>query len=189
MYQYVLLSNIINGQPSISFNSKKILRQGDLISPYQFIMCASVLSSQIKKDASSNNLHDLKVAIHAVLYIVKVILSNGFDDKTQQETIYLKSHHWRRKCNIKCLKFTLKVLDKVQSSKTTWSYERFLDPKLSVLSCFLSPNYKWSKSRYWGTKAVCMGARTHTHTHNSFFFWFSLFIEHSLFFPTIVILE
>lgn len=93
MYQYVLLSNLINGQPSISFNPNKILRQGDLISPYQFIMCASVLSSQIKQDASSNNLHDLKVAIHAVLYIVKVISSNGFNDKTQQETIYLKSHH------------------------------------------------------------------------------------------------
>jgi hypothetical protein len=53
---------LINGQPSQTFKPQRGLRQGDLLSPYLFILCANVFSGLITKAQIERRLHGVKVA-------------------------------------------------------------------------------------------------------------------------------
>ncbi|XP_074314569.1 uncharacterized protein LOC141649788 [Silene latifolia] len=53
---------MINGDPSEEFQSAQGLRQGDPISPYLFILCAKVLSHQMRRAAEVGSLHGVRIA-------------------------------------------------------------------------------------------------------------------------------
>ena len=58
----ISFSGLLNGIPGEEFIPEKGLRQGDLLSPYQFILCAKVPSRLIFKAQEDQALHRVKVA-------------------------------------------------------------------------------------------------------------------------------
>lgn len=57
----VSYSILINGNPSPSFCPSRVLRQGDPLSPYLFLLCAEALSGLIRKAESQNLLSGIKI--------------------------------------------------------------------------------------------------------------------------------
>ena len=56
-------SILINGQPSQEFKAFSRLRQGELLSPYLFILCVKVFYAIISNFVSSDLLHGLRVCL------------------------------------------------------------------------------------------------------------------------------
>ena len=52
---------LINGSPSQSFKPEKGLRQGDPLSPYLFLFCASVLSIELMKAERNKEIEGVKL--------------------------------------------------------------------------------------------------------------------------------
>jgi hypothetical protein len=61
----VTFSILINGQPIDSFQPKRGIRQGDPVSPYNFILCAEVLSGLISKSQQDDHIHGVSIAANA----------------------------------------------------------------------------------------------------------------------------
>ncbi|XP_074271735.1 uncharacterized protein LOC141595669 [Silene latifolia] len=57
----VSFSVLINGHPSSEFRPSRGLRQGDPLSPYLFILCAEVLSSQMRRAVETGCLHGVRI--------------------------------------------------------------------------------------------------------------------------------
>ncbi|XP_074301324.1 uncharacterized protein LOC141632703 [Silene latifolia] len=56
---------LINGNAKEVFRAERGLRQGDPLSPYLFILCAEVLSNQMRRAVMSNSLHGIRIAPNA----------------------------------------------------------------------------------------------------------------------------
>ena len=69
--QYSLL---VNGSISMSFKLDKGLRQGDLLSPYLFLMCANVLSLSLQKTEHEKLINGVRVGRMAVLSLICYLL-------------------------------------------------------------------------------------------------------------------
>ncbi|XP_074298011.1 uncharacterized protein LOC141628812 [Silene latifolia] len=61
----VLSAVLINGNAKEVFRPERGLRQGDPLSPYLFILCAEVLSNQMRRAVMSNSLHGIRIAPNA----------------------------------------------------------------------------------------------------------------------------
>lgn len=59
---FVSFQVILNGSPSKVFTPERGLHQGDLLSPYLFVICANVLSGLLRKSAKNGSIHGIKVA-------------------------------------------------------------------------------------------------------------------------------
>ena len=57
----VFYSILINGSPSKPFNPARLLKQGDPLSPYLFLICANVLSCAFLKQEASKHLKGIKI--------------------------------------------------------------------------------------------------------------------------------
>lgn len=53
---------LLNGQPSPNFLPERGLRQGDLLTPYLFILCVDVLLGLLKKEVNTKKIHGTQVA-------------------------------------------------------------------------------------------------------------------------------
>lgn len=58
----VSYSILVNGEPTTYFNPKAGLRQGDPLSPYIFILCMEVLSTNLIKTQEEKSIHGIKIA-------------------------------------------------------------------------------------------------------------------------------
>lgn len=58
----VTFSTLVNGAPLGMIIPKRGIRQGDLLSPYIFILCAEVLSHLLTKAYESNRLKGIKLS-------------------------------------------------------------------------------------------------------------------------------
>ena len=58
----VSYSVLINGEPKGKITPTRGLRQGDLISPYLFLLCAEGLSAMLRRDESGENLRGISVS-------------------------------------------------------------------------------------------------------------------------------
>ncbi len=73
---------LLNGTKSFSFTPSRSIRQGDLLSPYLFILCSEVLARLINKEAVEGNIHGAKIApsspgITKLMYADDVVLFCG----------------------------------------------------------------------------------------------------------------
>lgn len=59
---YVTFSIFINGNPSKEFKPQRGLRQGDLLSPYLFILCVKVLCGLITKGLENGIIYSIPIA-------------------------------------------------------------------------------------------------------------------------------
>lgn len=59
---YVSYSVLINGKPGKIIKPTRGIRQGDLISPYLFLISAEGLSHMLKKAEASKKIHGVKAA-------------------------------------------------------------------------------------------------------------------------------
>ena len=53
---------LLNGSPSKDFQAIQGLRQGDLLSPYLFILCFKILSQLMIKDGHEKEIHGVKLS-------------------------------------------------------------------------------------------------------------------------------
>ncbi|XP_074293370.1 uncharacterized protein LOC141620383 [Silene latifolia] len=58
----VTFSVLINGTPSEDLRPTRGLRQGDLVSPYLFILCAEALSNLMRRAVEENSLHGIRIS-------------------------------------------------------------------------------------------------------------------------------
>jgi hypothetical protein len=56
------MSVLVNGSPTVDFNVRKGLRQGDPLSPFLFLLVVEGLSALLKKAVDSNLFHGYKVS-------------------------------------------------------------------------------------------------------------------------------
>ncbi|XP_074299235.1 secreted RxLR effector protein 78-like [Silene latifolia] len=56
---------LINGHPSGEFRPSRELRQGDPLSPYLFILCAEILSHQLRRATEVGALHGVRISTGA----------------------------------------------------------------------------------------------------------------------------
>jgi hypothetical protein len=56
------MSVLVNGSPTVDFNVRKGLRQGDPLSPFLFLLVVEGLSALMKKAVDSNLFHGYKVS-------------------------------------------------------------------------------------------------------------------------------
>lgn len=59
---FVSYKVLVNGVPNMSFTLEKVLRQGDTISPYLFILCGDVFSGLLKRASISKQLRGIKIS-------------------------------------------------------------------------------------------------------------------------------
>ncbi|XP_074271638.1 uncharacterized protein LOC141595569 [Silene latifolia] len=58
----VSFSVLVNGTPTDVFRPERVLRQGDPLSPYLFILCDEVLSGLMRKAVENGSLHGISIA-------------------------------------------------------------------------------------------------------------------------------
>ena len=88
---------LLNGSLCKDFTSTRGVRQGDLLSPYLFILCAEILSRLLVKEEAINNIQGIKVsreapAISHLLYADDIIIAcraNESNAKVVQRTLEL----------------------------------------------------------------------------------------------------
>lgn len=82
--QFTLL---VNGSITQNFNPSKGLRQGDLLSPYLFLMCSNILSLALIKAEENQDLKDVKLGRNGLsfthlLFVDDSLLFFRKDDKS-----------------------------------------------------------------------------------------------------------
>ena len=88
---------LLNGSLCKDFTPTRGVRQGDLLSPYLFILCAEILSRMLVKEEAINNIQGIKVsreapAISHLLYADDIIIAcraNESNAKVVQRTLEL----------------------------------------------------------------------------------------------------
>lgn len=105
----VSFSILINGHPTETFFLQRGLRQGDLLSPYLYILCAEVLSGLLTKAQQESHIQGISIATNAsaishLLYADDSIL-------------FCRAKTSEAKANMDILTINIKTL---QDKKSTW---------------------------------------------------------------------
>ncbi|XP_074290444.1 uncharacterized protein LOC141617159 [Silene latifolia] len=108
---------MINGTPSEIFQPGKGLRQGDLLSPYLFILCAEVLSSFMRRAAENATIHGNKISASS-----PVVTHHLFADDS---IFFVKANHEEANCvKIILLDYARASGQVVNFDKTTVSFSK-----------------------------------------------------------------